>query len=79
MKFKKYLEQLNKLAKERPELLNYEIIYSHDDEGNNYQKVENEPSVCYASDLTHYFIEEVHFGEDIKNQAEAEPNCICIN
>ena len=79
MKFKKYLEQLNKLAKERPELLNCEIIYSQDDEGNNYQKVENEPSVCYTPELKQYFIEEVLFGEDIKNQAEAEPNCICIN
>lgn len=39
MKLKEYLESLNDLAKENPELLESQVIYSSDDEGNSYEEV----------------------------------------
>ena len=34
MKLKEYLKELNKLIAFHPEAMNYEVIYAHDDEGN---------------------------------------------
>lgn len=36
MKFKKYLENPNKLTKERPETLEFDVVSSRDDEGNGF-------------------------------------------
>ena len=47
MKLKKFLADLNKLAKNHPEYLKYEVIYSIDDEGNSFLPVVWEASVCY--------------------------------
>lgn len=43
---KQLIEHLQELIKLKPECENYQIIYSHDDEGNEYQRVINEPSLC---------------------------------
>lgn len=45
IKLKDYLQSLNELVKEFPEALEYQVIYSHDDEGNEYQRVVNFPSI----------------------------------
>lgn len=39
MKFGEYLENLQELLEEHPELVNAEVIYSIDDEGNDYKHV----------------------------------------
>lgn len=44
--FKQYLETLQEIAKKFPETLEFPVIYSHDDEGNEYQRVVNEPVLC---------------------------------
>jgi len=79
MKFKKYLEALNKLAVNNPSCLKFEVIYSHDDEGNNFQKINNIPEICTVprGGLKKYLFEEVYF-----NECECEdekPNAVCIN
>jgi len=45
---KQLLKNLQELVKLKPECENYQIIYSHDDEGNEYQGVIYEPSLCKA-------------------------------
>jgi len=39
MKFKDYLERLNAMAKATPALLDCDVIYSIDDEGNAFNEV----------------------------------------
>ena len=44
MKLKDYLEELNKIVKEKPESLEWKVVYAKDDEGNGYQTVSYLPS-----------------------------------
>lgn len=44
--FREYLAEINKLAKDFPQSLDYQVIYSHDDEDNEFQRVINKPSLC---------------------------------
>jgi hypothetical protein len=69
MTFEEYLSSLNKIAKEKPETLKYIVVYSHDDEGNNFQKV-NYDGTLGNFDGDYYG----NFDQD------GEPkNAICIN
>jgi len=45
MQLREYLEELNKIIQEHPEVLEYEVCYSIDDEGNEYNKVNYTPSL----------------------------------
>jgi len=45
MKFKEYVENLNKLLKENPEIEAYEVVTSSDDEGNEYNEVDRPAEV----------------------------------
>ena len=67
MKFKKYLENLNKLAKERPETLDFDVVSAKDDEGNGYDLVSWKPSVGNYNK------------SDKEFQNEIELNAVCIN
>lgn len=67
MKFKKYVENLNKLLEERPETAEFDVVTSKDDEGNGYNLVHYDPSVG------HYDSEEREFEE------EKELNAVCVN
>lgn len=71
MKAKEYLRKLKELV----ELYgNLELVYSHDDEGNCYQKVVYNPSVgIFEGDFYGEFYHPDDLGEN------KEPNCICIN
>lgn len=67
---KNYLKSLQELVEEFPEALEYPVIYSHDDEGNEYQRVINEPTLCQLEDTnqkSYRFLELVgfHNGDDI--------------
>ncbi len=49
--FGEYLRNMNKFAEMHPESLDYQVIYSHDDEGNEYQRVlTNTPSLVQLED-----------------------------
>lgn len=43
MKFERYLVILNNLAKNNPETLGFDVVYSIDDEGNEYKEVNIDP------------------------------------
>ena len=45
MKLKDYLSHLNKLVYDNPKLLEADVIYSIDDEGNEFKKVVYSPEV----------------------------------
>ena len=51
MKLKKYKEALDMLIKQHPEALEYEVIYSHDDEGNEFQKVHSTPVLVNVENI----------------------------
>lgn len=66
MKLKEYIESLNDLIKENPELLEAEVIYSIDEEGNAYNEVYFGPSTGNYSN------------GDFDQESE-NINAICIN
>jgi hypothetical protein len=64
---REYLAVLNKIVAENPEAINYSLIYSHDDEGNEIQRVINLPSVCYVEPSDNYRFLEVDYESEIVN------------
>ena len=75
MKFKEYLDNLNKYAKENPDSLNYDVITSVDDEGNGYNLVHYAPSKGIFEDRK--FIPED--GLEDYNRDKVDLNSICVN
>lgn len=67
MKLKKYFEKIKKLISENPEILEYNVVYSSDDEGNTYSEVHFTPSIGNYDN------------EEFKEESDEENNAICIN
>ena len=67
MKFKEYVENLNKLLNERPETAELDVVTSSDDEGNSYNLVHYTPTVGHFDDDDREFTEEL------------EINAVCVN
>lgn len=40
------IEHLQKMVDLHPKIKDFQVIYSHDDEGNEYQRVINLPAIC---------------------------------
>jgi hypothetical protein len=77
MKFKEYLENLNKLAKENPEFLDFEVVSAADDEGNSYDTVSYGPGVGHFDSDESEFVPTSQLREwDLD---ESSLNAICIN
>jgi len=71
MKLKDYLKNINELVKQNKELLELDVVYSVDDEGNNFSKVIFTPCIgTYESGSFLEFEEDSHKGD---------LNAICIN
>lgn len=68
MKLKDYLKHLQELVEEHPEMLEYDVVYSSDDEGNDFKEVIYLPSTGTFKD-----------GEWRHKEADVKPNAICIN
>ena len=75
MKFKEYLENLNKFAKEKPQSLDFDVVTSSDDEGNSFNAVHYPPSLGVSDDGD--FIDL----ENLKDYgySESDVNSICVN
>lgn len=67
MKLKEYIKKLNDILEEHGDL---ECIYSSDDEGNNFQRVNYSPQAGN--------FEEEDFNE-VDSDDDKEINCVCIN
>jgi len=71
MKLKDYIAKLNKLAEKHPDV---EVIYSCDDEGNEFQKVHFPPSIgSIANPEDDRNLEWSHHSDDY------DVNAVCIN
>lgn len=68
MKLSDYVKNLQELIAKNPELMDCEVIYSSDDEGNDYHEV-------------HYGATPMIFenGEAQNASPEQKPNAVCIN
>ena len=69
MIFKDYLAKLLEVAELHPEALGWEMIYSQDDEGNNFQLVHYSPSAGYFKDSEFLSVFET----------KKSPNSVCVN
>lgn len=67
MTLREYLKQLNELVKEKPEVLDYRVITSSDDEGNEYNRVH------YPASIGNFEDEDREFNE------EKPSNAVCLN
>lgn len=73
MKLTKYIEKLQELLNEHGDL---EIIYSTDDEGNEYRKLYYDPSVVNYIESDYCIIHE----DDLEEWDESEyQKVICVN
>lgn len=85
MKLKDVLKQLQELIEERPEVAEYEAVYSRDDEGNGYQTVYWTATVGHHDGEYHgEFYAEEHLnpedmGDDDFDANEYPLNAVCIN
>lgn len=75
MKLKEYLENINELVKADPNILDYTVVFSSDDEGNSYNEVHYEPSLGIYEDDEWVGVEY----DSYENYDEKDINAICIN
>ena len=75
MKFKTFIENCVKYAKEHPETLEMDVVYSKDDEGNGFGMIHYNPCVGLYEDRE--FTDKDAFDDwDV----EGDPsNAVCIN
>ena len=67
MKFKDYAKKINEILKDNAEAGEFEVIYSIDDEGNNFNPVIWDPS-------------KGHMNRDgFDAESENKPNAVCVN
>ncbi len=76
MKLSEYLENLQELVRDRPELINAEVIYSIDDEGNDYKMVHYGPTPGNYYHLRGDFVTENDIQDD---ESDLPTNAILIN
>lgn len=74
MKLGEYLENLAELLQKHPELIDVDVVYSIDDEGNDYGIVNWSPSVGHFNEQHREFISE----DDIEDE-EFSINAVLIN
>lgn len=77
MKLKEYIQGLQDLIDKNPEVADYEVIYSVDDEGNGYGIVNWDPSIGYY-DQDNEWIDEDDT-EALEDQEIEEMNAVLIN
>lgn len=75
MNLKEYLKHLNKIVEKNPEALEYEVIYSKDEEGNAFEEVFYKPSIGFLDDENEY----TAIDSEDWIELEEQPNVICIN
>jgi hypothetical protein len=75
MKLKQYLDNLNRLVKETPEILDLELVYSGDEEGNDFHPLNYLPTLGVFRDgefVSKAYLEDMELTED-------DINALCVN
>ena len=80
---KELIKNLQNLVEKYPECENFQIIYSHDDEGNEYQRVINNPGLIQLENPnqeSYRFLELVgHYDENSDEITLKDCNAVIIN
>jgi len=71
MTLKEYARKINKLLIDHPEAKDYMVVYSVDEEGNNFTQVHFDPSI---GEYDNGF-----FATESSNQNVEDCNAVCIN
>lgn len=74
MTLRVYVQTLVDMLKRNPEIEHYTVVYSSDDEGNSYQKVNFTPSVMLSEGLDNNYIV-----IESANPKPDEGDVVCIN
>ena len=75
MTLEKYLKHLNKIVEKNPDVLKYNVIYSKDDEGNEFEEVSYKPTLGFLDEDNEFTSVE----DEDWQELDEEPNVICIN
>ena len=75
MTLKEFLENIDKMVKENPAILDMTVVTSKDDEGNGYNEVYYTPSTGRFEDRE--FTTEEYYEDELPN--DWKPNAICVN
>jgi len=77
MTVNEYINNLIQLLKKNPEIAELEVIYSQDDEGNSYQKVNFYASLLKTTGLNNQYIDvDIQIHED---EIDKNTTALCIN
>ena len=80
MTLKKFREELNRIAKENPKWDELDVVYSADDEGSSYQKVNWTGTPAQFHDMKEYSLEIVgQYTKKSPDIAKEDVNAIIIN
>ncbi len=79
MKLKEFIKNLHELVAQNQEALEFEVVYSRDDEGNGYQEVWCKPELAQFDAEDQEFVAESHYKEEPEYYEEYKPNSVCIN
>lgn len=77
MTLREFIDKLNRMHKHNPDVLNYTVVFSRDDEGNGFDKVNFDPSLGYYHQSTRDFDSEENLKEEY--DGDVELNAVCIN
>ncbi len=82
LKFKEYVDNLNKLLADNPKYGDLDVVYSKDDEGNGFQHIYYGPTIGihdgeYQGDFKQYDTDPDVDPEDTCTKEEI--NAVCIN
>ena len=76
MKPREFLKNLNKVIKENPEFLEYDVVTSKDAEGNGYNEVHYTPLIGFFEGNG---FKSSHWDEEDNKIELEEYNAVCIN
>lgn len=81
MKFKEYIKNINKFAEENPESLEMEVLYSKDNESNEFNKIYDAPILGNFDEDDKDFIsnEQIIEPENEYDKDDYPLNAVCIN
>lgn len=71
-----WLNSIQEMIKKNPKIGNYPLIYSIDDEGNEYHKVISAPTLLQVDDINQWSLDVAGFPDEVR---EEDCNVICIN
>lgn len=73
-----YIKHLQGIVRNDPEFGKLPVVYSHDDEGNAYQKIHNQPNVMIVEDINQHYLEPRLIGKG-ETVDKTDINCIIVN